>query len=306
MGTSMCCIAPRASARLSLLNEHSGNSDICTGKPTLEKARDSIDVFQDSLVEAVEVLVKKRQKSSCYERSSVSSRVMYERASVGDGQTFNNPNFLSIDSPETDGGFCWSAPMLSMRSTTDSYSMAPMTKVRSNIYIGSEENANDEDMLTRNGITHVLSLIGHQSSVGNVVRKQKVMNDKGRTDIKDVLDEVYEFMESGQKENNNLLVHCRLGQNRSAVVVIAFLMKKFKINLFRSHRDLKKARPIVQVNVDYAKQLLDLELEYFKENSLPRNWMERDYDEVANDVEYKHENLTTVHHKSMFANLEDK
>jgi len=89
-------------------------------------------------------------------------------------------------------------------------------------------------MLNSNGITHILSLIGHQSSGGKIERKTHPMCDKGRSDIKDVLDDVYEFMESGQEEHNNLLVHCHQGHNRSAVVVIAFLMKKFKIPLFRA------------------------------------------------------------------------
>jgi len=189
---------------------------------------------------------------------------------------------------------------------TDSYSILPMTKVHSNLYIGNEENSNDEDLLNSKGITHILSLIGHQSSVGKVERKQYPLHDKGRSNIKNVLDEVYEFMESGQKDGNNLLVHCQLGQNRSAVIVIAFLMKKFKKTLHRAHRDLKAVRPIVQVNVDYAKQLLDLEREYFGKNSLPLNWMEREYNEAANEVVYKHENLSTLHQRFMFANIEDK
>merc|ERR1719184_688351 len=188
------------------------------------------------------------------------------------------------------------------KSVTDSYSIPSMTKVHSNLWIGNWQNSDNEHLLTKGGITHVLSLVGHQSSVEKVVRKQKVMDDLGRSDIKYVLDEVYEFMESGQKENNNLLVHCKSGQNRSAVIVIAFLMKKYKIKLFRAWRDLKKVRPIVQVNVDYAKQLLELEREYFGSNTLPPDWMERDYNEVINEVNFKHENLNTDRQKLMFAN----
>merc|ERR1719193_3096899 len=243
--------------------------------------------------------VKKRRrlKSSISRRSGTSPRVLYERAT----NRTSRDKFLPEDSSwdGVDRGFCWWSPLPSM---TDSYSILPITKVHSNLYIGNEENSNDEDLLNTKGITHILSLIGHQSSVGKIERKQYVMNDKGRSDVKEVLDEVYEFMESGQKDNNNLLVHCKLGQNRSAVVVIAFLMKKFKKTLYRAHRDLRKLRPIIQVNVDYAKQLLDLEREYFGNNSLPSNWMEREYNEAAEEVVYKHEDLTTLHQSLMFAN----
>jgi len=303
----ICCVPAKKSSRLSLLEgqcAYSASSDVGSGKPTFEKARDSVQISLEKTrwaKDSAMVSVKKRRrlKFSTTGRSSTSPRVLYERAT----NRKSRENVLSEDSPDGVGrGFCWS----SWPSMTDSFSILPMTKVHSNLYIGNEENSNDEDLLNNKGITHILSLIGHQSSVGKVERKQYPMHDKGRSDIKEVLEEVYEFMELGQNENNNLLVHCKLGQNRSAVVIIAFLMKKFKKTLHRAHRDLKAVRPIVQVNVDYAKQLLDLEREYLGSNSLPSNWMEREYNEVANDVVYKHEDLSTLHQSLMFANIEDK
>merc|ERR1719245_727927 len=248
MGSVLCCIPAKTNKRLSLLQAQcawSASMDIGRGKPTLENAGTSVEVsvktthkFKDSI--KLSAKKRRRLKSSNSWRSSTSPRVLYERVTT----IKSRERFLSEDS-SWDGvsrGFCWSSPLPSM---TDSYSILPMTKVQSNLYIGNEENSNDEDLLNSEGITHILSLIGHQSSVEKVERKQYPMNDKGRTDIKDVLDEVYDFMESGQKENNNLLVHCKLGQNRSAVVVIAFLMKKFKKTLYRAHRDLRKVRPII-------------------------------------------------------------
>jgi len=299
----MCCIPAKTTSRLSLQegrSEYSASGDIGRGKLPFGKARDSLQV---SLMKAqwikspVKVSLKKRRRLKPFIswRSVTSPRVLYERAS----------SRTSRDSPwdQVGRGFCWSSPLPSM---TDSYSILPMTKVHSNLYIGNEENSYDEDLLNSNGITHILSLIGHQSSVGKVERKQYPIHDKGRSNIKDVLDEVYEFMELGQKDSNNLLVHCKLGQNRSAVVVIAFIMKKFKKTLHRAHRDLKAVRPIIQVNVDYAKQLLDLEREYLGSNSLPLNWMEREYNEAEDDVVYKHEDLSTLHQRLMFPNIEEK
>jgi len=127
------------------------------------------------------------------------------------------------------------------------------------------------------------------------------MDDKGKTNIKDVLNEVYEFMKDGQKGKNKLLVHCKLGQNRSAVVVISFLMMNLNKTLWRAHRELKKLRPIVQVNVLYAKQLLEFEKELFGVSSLPPDWMERQFDEVKEELSYKHEDVNTKRHKTMFA-----
>jgi len=309
----LCFIPAKTSSRLNLLHGqdgHSPRSDTCRGKLTSESSdaeRDSVELYFEKTQKfkpSVEVSVKKtqRSKSSNSWRSNTSPRVLFERATT----RASREKFHSEVS--SDGGFCiglsYSEPLLSI--TTDSYSILPMTKVHSNLYIGNQENSNEVDLLNSKGITHILSLIGNQSCVGKVERKIYPMHDDGRSDIKDVLDEVYEFMESGQKEDNNLLVHCKLGQNRSAVVVIAFLMKKFKKTLHRAHRDLRKVRPIIQVNVDYAKQLLDLERDYFGNNSLPSNWMESEYNEAANEVVFKHEDLTTLHQSFMFANIGKK
>ena len=128
------------------------------------------------------------------------------------------------------------------------------------------------------------------------------MCDHGKTVLKTVLEEVSEFIEIGQKGNNSLLVHCQSGQNRSATVVIALMMIMHKKTLYRAHRELKKLRPIVQVNVHYAKQLLQLEQEFFNGvNSLPLIWMGREpIHESASDIFYKHENLNTTHHRLLF------
>jgi len=188
-----------------------------------------------------------------------------------------------------------------MTSPTSSYAPPPMTKVRPRLYVGTLDDANNEKELRAKGITHILSLIGHKSSVKWVKHKHKPMNDYGKTDLKGVLKEVLVFMEEGQKEGNSLLVHCQSGQNRSATVVIAFLMMSCQKTLFLSHKELKNLRPVVQINVEYAKQLLELEKELFKENSLPSNWMERgSFDHTKLEVKYRYENMTVTQHGRLY------
>jgi len=332
MGLSMCFI-PEKSSRLSFLGEleYSASGDLGSGKIPFEEPRDFAGVYTmntQCAKNSLQVPVKKgrKLKSSISLRSGTSPRVLFKRLTnmtIRDKFLSDAISFRSGTSPRIDferitnrtirdksddsstigvgGGLFWSYSW----SITDSYCILPMTKVHSNLFIGNQENSNDEDMLISKGITHILSLIGHQSSVGKVERKQYPMHDKGHSDIKKVLAEVYEFMESGQRGSNNLLVHCKLGQNRSAVVVIAFLMKKFKKTLHRAYRDLKQVRPLVQVNVDYAKQLLDLEREYLGKNSLPPDWMETEYNEAENDFVYKHEDLSTLRQRELFANIDD-
>jgi len=271
-------------------------------RATTIASRENSGASSEDGEQSLEVSVKMTQRSKSINSLTSNTSFLYDRATMITSRENSGAS--------SEGGygkrFSWLAPLSDSSDTTDSFTVSRMTKVHPNLYIGNEEDSNDADLLNRNGITHILSLIGHKSSVGKVEQIQYPMHDLGRSDIKDVLDEVYEFMESGQNENNNLLVHCKLGQNRSAVVVIAFLMKKFKKTLHRAHRDLRKVRPIIQVNVDYAKQLLELERDYFGKNSLPPDWMEREYNEAAIDVIYKYEDLTTLRQSLMFSDVDSE
>jgi len=54
---------------------------------------------------------------------------------------------------------------LASPSTVSSYKAFPVTKVLPHLYIGTYDDANNEEDLRTNGITHILSLIGRKSSV---------------------------------------------------------------------------------------------------------------------------------------------
>jgi len=333
MGSSICCFPDKNMERESLIEndgqtgdkansfgkEQSSNIDIRVLWPnsgeyltselsiskTLDKFRaantlqpnNSTKSEQDtkkSCRVSLELLVdtQSSRKSSEARREKVSTGGLLE-ALMGNMQ-FSSPRTRRKDTSNT------------TFSASPSYEPFPMTKVLSNLWIGTFDDASNETVLKLNGITHILSLVGHQSSFNWVKYKHYPMDDHGKTDLKAVLDEISEFMEIGQKGNNSLLVHCQSGQNRSAVVIIALQMIMNKKTLYRAHRDLKKLRPIVQVNLEYAKQLMKLEQELFNGvNSLPLNWMEGEFDASKGEVLYKHEDLTTSRHE-LLLDVEEK
>jgi len=177
----------------------------------------------------------------------------------------------------------------------------PMTKILPRLYIGCYDNAMDEPELKAKGITHILSLVGKSWSVDFAEQENIPMHDLGRTDLKVVLAKASKFMELGQQDGCRILVHCQSGQNRSATVVIAYQMIYQNETLYRAHKRVKSLRPLVQVNVGYAKQLLALEKEIFGKNSLPCDWMERgEFNITTGEVEYRHENINSVQHRVIF------
>jgi len=177
----------------------------------------------------------------------------------------------------------------------------PMTKILPHLYVGSYDNAMDEPELKAKGITHILSLCGKSWPIDFAKQKCIPMHDLGRTDLKVVLEKASEFMELGQQDGSRILVHCQSGQNRSAAVVIAYQMMYQKETLYRAHKKVKSLRPLVQVNVTYAKQLLALERKILGKNSLPCDWMEREkLNLYKGEVQYKYENMNSMQHREMY------
>jgi len=190
---------------------------------------------------------------------------------------------------------------MSLFSIHTTYTPVPMTKILPHMYIGSYENAMEDHVLKAKGITHILSLIGRNWPSDFFEHKNISMHDLGRTNLKGVLEKVSKFMELGQEDESNILVHCQSGQNRSATVVIAHLMMYHDYTLYTAHKRVKRLRPVVQINEGYAKQLLALEKEIFSKNSLPSDWMERKEVNIATgEVTYKHENMNSLQHRVMF------
>lgn len=61
-------------------------------------------------------------------------------------------------------------------------------------------------------------------------------------------------MKKGLHEGN-VLVHCRMGISRSASLVIAFLMRKYKCGYDKAFVKVKDRRPIVHPNTGFVSQL---------------------------------------------------
>jgi len=150
----------------------------------------------------------------------------------------------------------------------------PITEITSQLFLGSLEDALNEGELRKRKITHIISLIGALHLIEGMNHEHIPMNDYGRSDLNSVFQKLLPFIEESQKPKSVLFVHCMSGQNRSASLVITILMKIHCKTLRDAFRMLKKKRPMVQINVLYAKQLIKMELELFGQSTMPKDWME--------------------------------
>lgn len=68
-------------------------------------------------------------------------------------------------------------------------------------------------------------------------------------------DETHEFIASAISSGGVVLVHCLAGASRSASVVIAYIMKELGLTYAAARTHVTRARPIVQPNTGFEKQL---------------------------------------------------
>jgi protein-tyrosine phosphatase len=66
---------------------------------------------------------------------------------------------------------------------------------------------------------------------------------------------IYKALDSGSE--NIVLVHCDSGDIRSAVLIVAFLMKRKQISYQTAASILVKVRPEISINLCFKKQLID-------------------------------------------------
>jgi len=190
-------------------------------------------------------------------------------------------------------------------STTSVSTYAPylMTQIHEHLYLGNIDDALNEEELKAKGITHILSVTQGKSRVSFVKHEQIVMNDRGDTDLERVLEKAIPFIEEGQEDGNTILVHCKVGQNRSATVLIAYLMKRHGKNLYEAHKEVKTKRPLVQINRGYAQKLLELEKEIYGKNSLPEDWMVQEPVNMKTyEVKFRWASVTSTVHRQLEEN----
>ena len=114
------------------------------------------------------------------------------------------------------------------------------------------ENA---EKMEKDQISAVISVCGDKL-VMNVTVKHLwiVVSDHPREDISVFFPSTFTFIDQHIQEGN-VLVHCQAGISRSSSIVIAYLIRKNKINFDASFQIVKDKRPYIFPNKGFIKQL---------------------------------------------------
>ena len=140
-------------------------------------------------------------------------------------------------------------------------------RLSNHLYIGSLVNAEDENLLKRLGITHVLNCAGTRRFDlskspydPNVGVKEYIMipaEDFEDYNIVKHFNNAFAFIERCKKAGGKCLVHCNLGVNRSGAVCAGYLMMSDSKSLLQVIDHLKKARQVILTNRGFRYQLIN-------------------------------------------------
>jgi protein-tyrosine phosphatase len=139
--------------------------------------------------------------------------------------------------------------------------------IKKKLYLGDMFDANNEDFIKNNKISCIIC-VAEKLKINNTESNIKVYNyelsDDYNCNISLYFDEICDII----NKENIVLVNCVAGISRSSTIVIAYIMKNYKLDLKNTFIGVKNERNRICPNKKFMNCLLDYELSLFGKNSL--------------------------------------
>uniref|UniRef100_A0A6C0IFN6 Tyrosine-protein phosphatase domain-containing protein n=1 Tax=viral metagenome TaxID=1070528 RepID=A0A6C0IFN6_9ZZZZ len=139
--------------------------------------------------------------------------------------------------------------------------------IKNKLYLGDMFDANDEVFIKNNNISCIIC-VAEKLKINNTNSNVKVYNyelsDDYSCNISHYFDEICDII----NKENIVLVNCVAGISRSSTIVIAYIMKNYKLDLKNTFIGVRNERNRICPNKNFMKCLLDYELSLFGKNSL--------------------------------------
>eukprot|EP01025_Chloroclados_australasicus_P032995 TRINITY_DN3351_c0_g2_i1.p1 TRINITY_DN3351_c0_g2~~TRINITY_DN3351_c0_g2_i1.p1 ORF type:complete len:529 (+),score=63.10 TRINITY_DN3351_c0_g2_i1:520-2106(+) len=135
------------------------------------------------------------------------------------------------------------------------------SQVSQDLFISGESVARDRAILQTNKITHIINCVGYEFQnhfPEDIEYLTLYLYDLPSVDIKCVLYDCFDFIETARAKKGRILVHCEKGVSRSAAVVIGYLMWKLDRKYQDVFDDVKAIRGIANPNMGFFTQLMQL------------------------------------------------
>jgi len=126
--------------------------------------------------------------------------------------------------------------------------MNKYSKIFNNLYIGNYLSPNDKEFIKNNNIRLIINCTKtfNYDTDKNILNKRLNISDINSPEnnfvIASSIDHILELIDIFLKSNEGVLVHCHMGQQRSAMVVACYLMKYNKYSLDEAIYEIKLKR----------------------------------------------------------------
>ncbi|TRY99705.1 hypothetical protein DNTS_025242 [Danionella cerebrum] len=136
------------------------------------------------------------------------------------------------------------------------------TRILPHLYLGSQKDVLNKDLMAQNGITYVLNA-SNTCPKPEFISESHFMripvNDNYCEKLLPWLDKTNEFIDKAKVSNCRVIVHCLAGISRSATIAIAYIMKTMGLSSDDAYRFVKDRRPSISPNFNFLGQLLEFE-----------------------------------------------
>ncbi|XP_030416441.1 dual specificity protein phosphatase 8 isoform X1 [Gopherus evgoodei] len=136
------------------------------------------------------------------------------------------------------------------------------TRILPHLYLGSQKDVLNKDLMTRNGISYVLNASNSCPKPDFICDSHFMripVNDNYCEKLLPWLDKSIEFIDKAKVSSCQVIVHCLAGISRSATIAIAYIMKTMGMSSDDAYRFVKDRRPSISPNFNFLGQLLEYE-----------------------------------------------
>ncbi|XP_037694353.1 dual specificity protein phosphatase 8 [Choloepus didactylus] len=137
-----------------------------------------------------------------------------------------------------------------------------LTRILPHLYLGSQKDVLNEDLMTQNGISYVLNASNSCPKPDFICESRFLripVNDSYCEKLLPWLDKSIEFIDKAKLSSCQVIVHCLAGISRSATIAIAYIMKTMGMSSDDAYRFVKDRRPSISPNFNFLGQLLEYE-----------------------------------------------
>ncbi|XP_047548148.1 dual specificity protein phosphatase 8 isoform X2 [Lutra lutra] len=230
-------------------------------------------------------LVKRRLQQGKVEATEPQDVVVYDQ-STRDASVLAADSFLSILLSKLDGcfdsvailtggfatfsscfpGLCEGKPAallpMSLSQPCLPVPSVGLTRILPHLYLGSQKDVLNKDLMTQNGISYVLNA-SNSCPKPDFICESRFMrvpvNDSYCEKLLPWLDKSIEFIDKAKLSSCPVIVHCLAGISRSATIAIAYIMKTMGMSSDDAYRFVKDRRPSISPNFNFLGQLLEYE-----------------------------------------------